>query len=66
MNSVFIVSNPTARTNIKNVILVARDREDAKRLAQPFLFDNPDNYIVDPITNEASATMFLIMGIAGR
>jgi hypothetical protein len=62
-NSIFIVSNPTSRTAIKNVVLVARHREDAKRLAEPFLFGNTDEYIVDPITNEASATIFLIMGM---
>jgi hypothetical protein len=61
-NSVFIVSNPESRTSIKNVILVARGREDAKKMAQPYLLDDPDKYIVDPITNEASATMFVVLG----
>jgi hypothetical protein len=41
---------------------VARNREDAKKIAQPYLLDDPDMYIVDPITNEASATMFVVLG----
>ena len=46
---------------IRNVILIAEGREEAKRMAQPILKGNPDGYIVDPITQRVSETVFLLV-----
>lgn len=55
---VFIVYSPGG--DIENVILVASDREAAKRDASRILHGNPDNYVVDPITQRSSRTVFLL------
>lgn len=57
---IFIVARPGAP--IENVIVGARDREDAKTLAHAILSGNKEEYIVDPITQNGSRTVFLIPG----
>lgn len=56
--TIFLVYNPG--WVIENVILIAVDREDAKRQAHPILKANPDNYVVQPITNHAKKTVFML------
>lgn len=56
---IFIVSRPD-HSLVENVIIPARDREEAKRGAHNILLGNPDHYIVDPITKHGSHTVVLL------
>lgn len=46
--------------NFENVIVTADGREMAKRMAFGLLFGNMDEYIVTPITELGSRTVFMI------
>ncbi len=43
-----------------NVVLPAPDRETAKQKAREILHGNPDTYIVTPVTELGSRTVFLL------
>ena len=58
--AVFLVYNPGQF--IENVIVEAKTREYAKSHASHILGGDPDKYIVDPITNVGSRTVFLLGG----
>lgn len=48
------------RDDFFNVIVAADGREEAKRLAQDILKGNPDTYVVTPVTESGSRTVFLM------
>lgn len=54
---IFLVHNPGR--SVENIIVIAEDREEAKCRAHYILKADPDKYIVDVITNQASKTLFL-------
>lgn len=56
---VFLVRRPDIT---RNVILEAPDREGAKRDARALLAGDPENYIVTPLTEPGSRTVFLLWG----
>jgi hypothetical protein len=56
--SVFLVHNPGH--GIENVVVIAKDREEAKGRARYILKADPDKYVVDVITNQASKTLFYL------
>lgn len=58
MNHVFLVYHN--KDDFQNVIVVANDREKAKRRAQRILGGDPDKYIVTPVTERGSYTTFLL------
>jgi hypothetical protein len=43
-----------------NVVLEAGDREEAKRKACEILHGNPDTYVVTPVTELGSRTVFVL------
>lgn len=56
---IFLVYYPSGQ--VVNVIVVAKDQEDAKRQARIILGGNEDHYVVEPITND-HRTVFLLGG----
>ena len=56
---IFIVSRPD-HSLVENVIVPAKDREEAKQAAHNILLGNPDHYVVDPITKHGSRTVVLL------
>ena len=58
MNSVFLVHHN--KDDFKNVIVVAREREEAKQKARRILGGDMDTYVVTPVTEYGSHTIFLL------
>jgi hypothetical protein len=44
------------------VVVLADGRESAKRAAHPHLLNNPDQYVVTPLTREGDRLTFAIAG----
>lgn len=59
--SIVLVSRPGGQF-IEHVIVEAKDREFAKSHASHILGGDPDQYIVTPIVEDASRTVFLLGG----
>jgi hypothetical protein len=45
----YVVTRPDAPEDECSIIIEAGGRESAKRTAKPYLHDDPDHYIVEPL-----------------
>lgn len=57
-----ILFKVSSKDNRRHVITTAGEREEAKRNAQRQLADNPDHYIVTPLTVEGDEVILKVNG----
>jgi len=57
---IFLVKRPGGY--IANVIVAAVDRDFAKSHASHILGGDPENYVVEPLTERGSRTLFILEG----
>lgn len=48
----------------QHMFVMAEGREEAKRAAQPILFHNPDNYVVEPLTKPGDLIHFSLRAVS--